>query len=152
MSAGRKVYKEMEETQHSSLDSSEKLDATGKKMTKEEIDAEQAILAAKKLEENLPTILKLAWAINTHDIKNTLKNACKKLFADANASMEERLQRAEAIKIIGKEFLDIERLVGTSKDKLNTSDVIKARAEVAVMTTMAKAQGQEVIARRIRKI
>jgi len=96
VSAGRKVYKEMEETQHSSLDSSEKLDATGKKMSKEEIDAEQAILAAKKLEENLPTILKLAWAINTHDIKNTLKNACKKLFADANASMEERLQRAEA--------------------------------------------------------
>ena len=49
-----------------------------------------------------------------------------------------------AIKIIGKEFLDIERLVGTSKDELNTSDVIKARAEVAGMTTMAKAQGQEV--------
>jgi len=144
VSAGRKVYKEVEETQHSSLDGSEYLDASGKKMSKEEIDAEQATLAAKKLEENLPTILELAWAINTRDIKNTLKNACRKLFADANATMEERLQRAEAIKIIGKEFLDIGRLVGTSKDELNTSDAIKARAEVAVMTTMAKAQGQEV--------
>lgn len=144
VSAGRKVYKEVGETQQANAEGGDKLDATGKKMTKQEIDVEQATLAAKKLEENLPTILELAWAINTRDIKNTLKNALKKLFADANATMEERLQRAEAIKIIGKEFLEIGRLVGTSKDELNTSDAIKARAEVAVMTTMAKAQGQEV--------
>lgn len=144
VSAGRKVYKEVEETQQANDQVGENLDASGKKKSKQEMDAEQATLAAKKLEENLPTILELAWAINTRDIKNTLKNACKKLFADANATMEERMNRATAIKIIGKEFLEIGRLVGTSKDELNTSDAIKARAEVAVMTTMAKAQGQEV--------
>lgn len=144
VSAGRKVYKEVEETQLANDQVGENLDASGKKKSKQEMDAEQATLAAKKLEENLPTILELAWAINTRDIKNTLKNACKKLFADANATMEERMNRATAIKIIGKEFLEIGRLVGTSKDELNTSDAIKARAEVAVMTTMAKAQGQEV--------
>ena len=144
VSAGRKVYKEVEETQQANVDGTEKLDANGKKMSKQEMEAEQATMAAKKLEENLPTILELAWAINTRDIKNTLKNACKKLFADANASMEERMRRAEAVKLIGKEFLEIGKLVGTSKDELNTSDAIKARAEVAVMTTMAKAQGQEV--------
>ncbi len=144
VSAGRKVYREVEEKQQKNLEGGDKLDANGKKMTKEEIDAEQATLAAKKLEENLPTILELAWAINTRDIKNTIKNACKKLFADADASMDERLRRAEGIRIVGKEFLEIGRLVGTSKDELNTSESIKARAEVAVMTTMAKAQGQEV--------
>lgn len=144
VSAGRKVYKEVEETQQAKEQVGENLDASGSKKSKQEMDAEQATLAAKKLEENLPTILELAWAINTRDIKNTLKNACKKLFSDANATMEERMNRATAIKIIGKEFLEIGRLVGTSKDELNTSDAIKARAEVAVMTTMAKAQGQEV--------
>jgi len=142
VSAGRKVYSEVEKTREAGANAP--LDANGNQKTKEELDTEHAMLAAQKFEENLPTILELAWAINTRDIKNTLKNACKKLFADANATMEERFQRAQAIRIIGKEFLEIGKLVGASKDEVNSSEAIKARAEVAVMTTMAKAQGQEV--------
>mmetsp|Transcript_5636 Transcript_5636/g.3298 ORF Transcript_5636/g.3298 Transcript_5636/m.3298 type:complete len:144 (-) Transcript_5636:134-565(-) len=103
------------------------------------------MLAAKKLEEQLPTILELAWAINTRDIRTTLKNACKKVFADASATMEQRLKRAQAIQVIGAEFMSIGKLVGATKKEEDVSmESIKARAEVAVMTTMAKAQGQEV--------
>jgi curved DNA-binding protein CbpA len=140
VSAGRKVYTEVEK----SKEAVNQANANGVQKSKQELEAEQAMLAAQKLEENLPTILELAWAINTRDIKNTLRSACKKLFADANATMEQRLKRSQAIKIIGKEFLEIGKLVGASKDELNTTEAIKARAEVAVMTTMAKAQGQEV--------
>ena len=145
VSAGRKVYKEVDEAaQQSARDGADSVDATGKKRSKEEMDTEQAMLAAMKLEEQLPTILELAWAINTRDIKNTLRSACKKLFADANATMEQRFKRAQAIKILGKEFSAIGKLVGASKDEVSNKESIKARAEVAVMTTMAKAQGQEV--------
>jgi len=142
-SAGRKVYSEVERSREASTNSSA-THADGRQKTQEEIEVEQAMLAAKKFEENLPTILELVWAINTRDVKNTLRQACKKLFADAGATMEERLKRAQAIRIIGKEFLEIGKLVGKSKEEVNTADAIKARAEVAVMTTMAKAQGQEV--------
>jgi DnaJ-class molecular chaperone with C-terminal Zn finger domain len=142
-SAGRKVYSEVEKSREASALSSA-THADGRQKTQEEIEVEQAMLAAKKFEENLPTILELVWAINTRDVKNTLRQACKKLFADAGATMEERLKRAQAIRIIGKEFLEIGKLVGKSKEEVNSADAIKARAEVAVMTTMAKAQGQEV--------
>lgn len=142
-SAGRKVYSEVEKSREASALSSA-THADGRQKTQEEIDVEQAMLAAKKFEENLPTILELVWAINTRDVKNTLREACKKLFADAGATMEERLKRAQAIRILGKEFLEIGKLVGKSKEEVNSAESIKARAEVAVMTTMAKAQGQEV--------
>lgn len=145
--AGRKVYKEVESAQQQR--SQEQLEPTvdnTPKKTKEELEAEQAALAQQKLEESLPTILELAWAINDRDIKKTLKNATTKIFADAGATMEQRLMRAQAIKIIGHEFLTIGKLVGASKNEHddNNTENIKARAEVAVMTTMAKAQGQEV--------
>ena len=142
VSAGRKVYSEVEKTREAGANAPP--DANGNQKTKEELDTEHAMLAALKFEENLPTILELAWAINTRDIKNTLRNACKKLFADANATMDERFKRAQAIRIIGKEFLEIGKLVGASKDEVNSSEAIKARAEIAVMHTMAKAQGQEI--------
>merc|ERR1712038_157383 len=78
-------------------------------------------------------------------IRSTLKNACKKVFSDASATMDQRLKRAEAVRIIGREFMAIGKVVGkTKKDEAVTMESIKARAEVAVMTTMAKAQGQEV--------
>lgn len=136
-SAGRKVYKEVESSQ-------QRAKADGK--SAEDLEKEQAMLAAAKLEENLPAILELAWAINTRDVSRTLKNACKKLFADAGVDMDTRLNRAKAIKILGEEFLAVGKLVGKKKGdhETITTDDIKARAEIAVMTTMAKAQGQEV--------
>ena len=66
--------------------------------TKEQVDAEQAMLAAAKIEDSLPTILDLAWAINNRDISRTLKRACKKVFSDAGVDMEKRLERASAIR------------------------------------------------------
>jgi hypothetical protein len=66
------------------------------------------------------------------------------LFSDAEVPIETRIRRAEAIRILGSEFYTIGKECGGEKyDVKDTSD-IKARAEVAVMTTMAKAQGQEV--------
>mmetsp|Transcript_25426 Transcript_25426/g.43409 ORF Transcript_25426/g.43409 Transcript_25426/m.43409 type:complete len:622 (-) Transcript_25426:134-1999(-) len=108
------------------------------------MDEEQAKMAAKKLEETIPALLELAWAINIRDITRTLKNSCKKLFVDADVPMPTRLQRAEAIRIIGAEFHAIGKSRGGEEYSVKDTADIKARAEVAVMTTMAKAQGQEV--------
>jgi hypothetical protein len=101
-------------------------------------------MAAQKLEETIPALLELAWAINIRDISRTLKNACKKLFTDAEVPMATRLHRAEAIRIIGEEFYSIGKARGGNNYSVNDTADIKARAEVAVMATMAKAQGQEV--------
>ena len=107
------------------------------------LDEEQAKLAAQKLEETIPALLELAWAINIRDISRTLKNACKKLLTDAEVPMATRIQRAEAIRLIGEEFHSIGKSRGGEKYSVKDAADIKARAEVAVMTTMAKAQGQE---------
>jgi len=97
------------------------------------------------LEDSLPAILELAWAINVRDITRTLKKACRKLFTDAGVEMEHRQMRAEAVKIIGKTFYDLgQENQGKDMESGNDKESIKARAEIAVMTTMAKAQGQEV--------
>ena len=109
-----------------------------------EIDEEQAKLAAQKLEETIPAILELAWAINIRDISRTLRHSCKKLFTDAEVPTPTRIQRAEAVRIIGNEFYTIGKARGGEKYDMKDAADIKARAEVAMMTTMAKAQGQEV--------
>ena len=102
-------------------------------------------LMASKLEESLPVILNLAWAINVRDISKSLKNASKKLYCDSDVPKEERIKRAEAVRILGSAFLAVGvKLGGAAAIKNVQSEDIKGRAEVAVMTTMAKAQGQEV--------
>lgn len=58
--------------------------------------------------------------------------------------MEVRQRRAEAVRILGREFYDIGKAVAGTSDKKQDTEDIRARAEIAVMTTMAKAQGQEV--------
>jgi len=140
-SAGRKVYKDVE-TAQADMQKGENND--GK--TKEQADTEQAMLAAQKLEDSLPAFLELAWAINARDISRTLKNACRRLFSDASVDMDKRLKRAYMIQILGKEFNVVGKMIakGKNEDGPGTKEDIRARAEVAVMTTMAKAQGQEV--------
>ena len=101
----------------------------------------------KKLEDTLPTILELAWAINVRDITNTLKDVCRKLFNDASVDLDTRIKRAEGVKIIGREFFAIGNASGDIKDATESKDnteEIKLRAEIAAMTTLAKAQGQEI--------
>lgn len=150
-SAGRKVCKEVEAVQQRAAEETlkeatvEAGDGATMPKTRDQIEAEQAMLAAQQLEDSLPTILELAWAVNNRDISRTIKRACKKLLTDAGVDLDKRLERANAIRIIGRAF----RLNSKDKDGKDVVDAhdkddIKARAEVAVMTTMAKAQGQEV--------
>ena len=119
--------------------------ATTDDTTPSQFDEEQAKLAQQKMEETIPALLELAWAINIRDISKTLRKACKKLFTDADVPVATRIQRAEAIRIIGCEFYTIgQERGGEHYDVKKNMEDVKARAEVAVMTTMAKAQGQEV--------
>ena len=134
--AGRKAYREVETIQKGMQTKSTIEGETP------DMDELEAALAAQTLEDTLPAILEFAWAINVRDIHRTLKHVCHKLFVDAGVSLEVRQARAEAIRIMGREFLAVGKELG-SPVKQEAKD-IKARAEVAVMTTMARAQGQEV--------
>jgi hypothetical protein len=107
-------------------------------------EAEAAALLASKLDESLPVILNLAWAINARDISKTLKSVCKKVFCDADVSKEVRIKRAEGARVLGEAFGAVGKSLGGAGAMKNVkSDDIKQRAEVAMATTMAKAQGQE---------
>lgn len=134
-SAGSKAMKEAEELQKTVQERGP--DAS--------IDPDQAQQMAEQLDDSLPAFLEFAWAINKRDIQQTLRKVCKKVFRDASVPKETRIERAQAIQILGAEFKRIgnlfEHLQGT--DKFDAQD-IKARMSVAAMTTMAKAQGQEV--------
>jgi hypothetical protein len=58
------------------------------------------------LQKFLPAILDMAWAYNFQDISYTLNRACNKLFMDAGANSRfKRMERADAIKMLGEEFL-----------------------------------------------
>ena len=95
------------------------------------------------MNDSLPAFLEVAWAMNKRDIQKTLKASCQKLFDDASVPKSLRLQRAEAVRLLGHEF----HKVGVAALRMNKSgfspDEIKAQLNVAAMTTMAKAQGQE---------
>lgn len=110
------------------------------------IDAEAMKAATEKIEASLPAILDLAWAINIQDITRTLGEACHKLFYDAAEllPLEERLKRAHGIKILGHEFHALGKMAASTNLKNIDVKDIRMRAEVAAMTTLAKAQGQEV--------
>jgi hypothetical protein len=95
------------------------------------------------LDDSLPAFLELVWAINRSDIQSTLKVVCKKLFDDASVPKELRLKRAEAIRIMGREFQTVGKLSKPNSENFSANS-IKARVAVAAQTTMAKAQGQEV--------
>jgi len=109
---------------------------------------DEAAMAA-TIDESLPAFLEFTWAINKRDIQGTLKKVCQKLFEDG-VSKETRLVRAEGVRVMGQEFYRIgkehEAVAKESgeKNKVFDAEDIKARVAVATMTTMAKAQGQEV--------
>ena len=110
------------------------------------IDPEAMKAATEKIEASLPAILELAWAINIQDITRTLQDACSKIFYDAAEllPLEERLKRAHGIKILGHEFYSMGKMAASTNLKNVDVKDIRMRAEVAAMTTLAKAQGQEV--------
>jgi curved DNA-binding protein CbpA len=138
-----------------------------------QMDEEAMKVMSQRLEETLPALLELAWAINVQDITRTLKGVCNKLFHDDAEALplETRLKRAHGVRILGREFYAMGKVAtafhgnsvdnaasstGTTGKDLKsgtnkmpggmTSSEIRARAEVAAMTTMAKAQGQEISA------
>lgn len=104
-----------------------------------DLQHKQETLMKSKLSETLPAIITAAMAYNRRDITRTLKNVCKKLFNDCDVVKPDRILRARTLLILGHIFLDS----GRAAVKVGDGDVVK-RAEVAVMSTMAKGQGQEV--------
>jgi hypothetical protein len=69
------------------------------------------------------------------------------LFSDASVDKETRIRRAEAVRILGREFYAMGKVSESVKDVGSTgedAEDIKLRAEIAAMTTLAKAQGQEI--------
>jgi hypothetical protein len=139
--AGSKAMKHVESMQKQAQSQSPLAGSTSP------MDNSQAKETMKKLEDTLPAILELAWAINVRDITKTLKQVCHKLFHDASVDRETRIKRAEAVRILGREFFAMGKVSETVKDVGSTGDDaedIKLRAEIAAMTTLAKAQGQEI--------
>eukprot|EP00550_Attheya_septentrionalis_P004828 CAMPEP_0198298404 /NCGR_PEP_ID=MMETSP1449-20131203/40862_1 /TAXON_ID=420275 /ORGANISM="Attheya septentrionalis, Strain CCMP2084" /LENGTH=488 /DNA_ID=CAMNT_0043999663 /DNA_START=48 /DNA_END=1514 /DNA_ORIENTATION=+ len=112
----------------------------------EEIDPEKGLKMSETMDDSLPVFLELAWVINKRDIQSTLKAVCKKLFDDAEVPKEDRMKRAEAVLLLGREFRSIGMMAAKSgsNSKKHDAEDIKKRVAVATMTTMAKAQGQEV--------
>eukprot|EP00529_Nitzschia_sp_RCC80_P000834 CAMPEP_0113501786 /NCGR_PEP_ID=MMETSP0014_2-20120614/33161_1 /TAXON_ID=2857 /ORGANISM="Nitzschia sp." /LENGTH=547 /DNA_ID=CAMNT_0000396439 /DNA_START=58 /DNA_END=1701 /DNA_ORIENTATION=+ /assembly_acc=CAM_ASM_000159 len=99
------------------------------------------------IDDSLPAFLEFAWAANKRDIQSTLKEVCRRLFDDASVPKEIRIRRAGAVRLLGREFLDVGIKAArvnkkNNKDKTDADD-IKAQLSVAAMATMAKAQGQE---------
>lgn len=138
--AGQQAYKEVDklqkESQARTLSDSESPDQ----------NAERVKEATERIEASLPVFLELAWAINTQDITRTLKAVCRRLFADGAEiiPLEIRVKRAEGLKILGREFSAMGKLAMKTSVKNVDAQEIRTRAEVAAMTTLAKAQGQEV--------
>jgi curved DNA-binding protein CbpA len=132
-SAGVRTMKEAEELQ-------------AKAEEGREIGEQDAQQLEQAMNGTLPAFLELAWAVNKRDIQSTLKAVCKKLFDDAGVPKEFRLERAQAVKILGREFQVVGKQAMVMSRSMNHFDAedIKARLAVATMTTMAKAQGQEV--------
>lgn len=131
--AGTKAMKEAEDLQRA-VESGKDVDDS---------DAQQM---AATLEGTLPAFLELAWAVNKRDIQSTLRAVCKKVFDDASVPKEERMVRAKAVRILGRQFQLVgkqARLLKKKGEELSIDD-IQARMAVATMTSMAKAQGQDI--------
>lgn len=144
--AGSQAMKHVETVQKQHLEKAAEAKGDGSKPSTS-LDSAEAKEAMEKLEDTLPTILELAWAINVRDITRTLKQVCFKLFNDASVPREVRVRRAEAVQIMGREFFAIGRASETTRvlnEATEDKSKIKLRAEIAAMTTLAKAQGQDI--------
>jgi len=61
-------------------------------------------LMMQKMEASLPAILELGWKMNVRDISSAVSGSCAKLLAEPSTT-EERKRRAEAVQILGGEFI-----------------------------------------------
>jgi len=147
--AGSEAYKEMDRLQKEAQEKAQLnggANGDGTQSASAAQNQDPIRQATEKIEASLPAFLEFAFAINIRDITRTLKHVCVKVFHDdaENTPLEVRLKRAEAVRLLGREF----HTIGTLAKKTNFSNVnaqeLRTRAEVAAMTTMAKAQGQEI--------
>jgi hypothetical protein len=80
----------------------------------------EIVISEEDMEQLLPDMLELAWSFNALDIASALGGACFRLFADTSVSRSERKRRAQAVKILGQEFLK-------ALPNQNTSLVVKEK-------------------------
>jgi len=107
-----------------------------------------AVPSLESMDKSLPKFLEFAWALNKRDIQLTILAAVQqKLLREGSLPL--RQERAEALLILGREFQHVASIFEKEKTPeeavLNESiEDIKACLSVAAMTTVAKAQGQEI--------
>ena len=86
------------------------------------------------IQQMLPLILEMMWAYNEQDIASTIRGACLRMFIDSDVSNEERIKRANAIKLMGDEFVRLGNSVANAKtcgDEPAEANEIMARVKVA---------------------
>jgi X-domain of DnaJ-containing/DnaJ domain len=94
------------------------------------------------MEHVVPIMIDFVWVYNDLDIQNAISKACQRLFADSKVnSRYTRLERAEAIRLLGEEFLFVaeresERLA--TGDSVPFSEDIVLRIEVATQIAIMK--------------
>lgn len=100
----------------------------------------------------VPSSLELVWKFVKKDLHKTLRDASRKLFIDNDVSYVERVERAKAIRLLGREFIHAAKEnEETMKSKINVdeyfSDIqdIIARVKVAFTSSVKKAStGQDI--------
>jgi curved DNA-binding protein CbpA len=140
--AGSKMMRDVDDMQKKQAEALEKgLEPT-------ELGEQDTQQMAASIEGSVPAFLEFAWAVNKRDIQQTIRAVCQKLFDDASVPKPDRIRRAEAVRILGREFQTTGKHYRSKnkgkKAKEFAADDALARVAVATMTTMAKAQGQEV--------
>ena len=138
--AGSQAYKEVDRLQKET-----QTRAAGLEAGTAGLDQAKMKEATEKIEASLPAFLEFAWAVNIQDITRTLKHVCRKVFYDGadKLPLAVRLKRAEGVRILGREFHQMGKISKATTVKHVDAAEIRKRAEVAAMTTLAKAQGQE---------
>eukprot|EP00977_Amphora_coffeiformis_P015568 scaffold4557_cov142-Amphora_coffeaeformis.AAC.3 len=138
--AGTQAYKEVDKLQKETQTRAAGLEEGSMGMDKEKMKE-----ATERIEASLPAFLEFAWAVNIQDISRTLKHVCRRVFYDGaeHLPLDVRLKRADGVRILGKEFHQMGKISKATTVKNVDAAEIRKRAEVAAMTTLAKAQGQE---------
>uniref|UniRef100_A0A7S2R5M7 J domain-containing protein n=1 Tax=Rhizochromulina marina TaxID=1034831 RepID=A0A7S2R5M7_9STRA len=103
------------------------------------MDPQTAQRVQEKMEESLPNFLETAWSLSRIDIQKTVTKVCDKVLEDHGISPQERLARAQALRVAGRMFLAARGPDDRSRGKVDA----KGHFDRAMKATQAAAQGQE---------
>jgi len=95
-------------------------------------------LMMQKMEASLPSILELGWKMNVRDISSAVSGSCAKLLAEPSTT-EERKRRAEAIRILGGEFITaatVKAKKNEASQPLNDLEKLIERVESALLASI----------------